>query len=76
MKRTAASVLGVLVVMMVACAQLSVSGSGNVVTREESYSGFDKVDVSQGFKVEINQGDELTLSSGLMIILMNIFEWA
>ena len=36
--------------------QTSVTGSGNVVTEEKSVSGFDRVDVSHGFEVDIRQG--------------------
>ena len=35
----------------------SITGSGNVVTQEENITGFDKVDVSNAFKVDIRQGD-------------------
>lgn len=35
----------------------SITGSGNVVTQEEDITGFDKVDGSQAFKVDIRQGD-------------------
>jgi hypothetical protein len=34
-----------------------ITGSGNVVTKEENITGFDKVDVSNAFKVDIRQGD-------------------
>lgn len=34
-----------------------ITGSGNVVTREESITGFDRVDISHAFEVEITQGD-------------------
>ena len=36
--------------------QASITGSGNVVTQEETFTGFDKVDVSHTFKVDISQG--------------------
>jgi hypothetical protein len=35
----------------------TVTGSGNVVTRTEDVSAFDKVDVSHGFEVDIGQGE-------------------
>jgi hypothetical protein len=35
----------------------SVTGSGNVVTQEMSITGFDKVDISHAFRVNISQGD-------------------
>ncbi len=37
--------------------EISIAGSGNVVTREEAITGFDKVDVSHAFTVDISQGD-------------------
>jgi hypothetical protein len=61
MKHTAAIVLGVLVLMMVGCSQLTISGSGNVVTQEMAITGFDKVDASHGFNVDISQGDEFSV---------------
>jgi hypothetical protein len=33
----------------------SITGSGNLVTREETYAGFDKVDVSNAFEIDISQ---------------------
>ena len=38
-----------------------IRGSGNVVAREETFTGFDKVDVSQAFKVDISQGDTFSV---------------
>jgi hypothetical protein len=35
----------------------SITGSGNIVTQEETFTGFDKVEVSHAFKVNISQGD-------------------
>jgi len=34
---------------------------GNVVTREEAFTGFDKVDVSHAFQVDISQGDTFSV---------------
>jgi len=39
----------------------SITGSGNVVTQEENITGFDKVDVSQAFKVDISPGDTFSV---------------
>ncbi len=39
------------------CAQVTITGSGNVVTQEEAITGFDKVDISQSFSVDITQGE-------------------
>ena len=36
---------------------LSITGSGNVVTREETITGFDKLDINHAFEAEITQGD-------------------
>ena len=51
----------VLAVLLAGCTlvseQVSITGSGNIVTQEENITGFDKVDVSQAFKVNISQGD-------------------
>ena len=41
--------------------ETSITGSGNVVTREENLSGFDKVDVSHAFSVDISQGDSFSV---------------
>ena len=35
----------------------TIRGSGNVVTQEEAISGFDRLDVNQGFQVDVNQGE-------------------
>ena len=41
--------------------ELSITGSGNVVTQEFALTGFDKVDVSNAFTVEISQGDTFSV---------------
>jgi hypothetical protein len=38
----------------------SITGSGNVVTQEEDYTGFDKVDVSNAFEVDISQDESFS----------------
>jgi len=40
---------------------VSIIGSGNIVTQEEPLTGFDKVDVSPAFKVDINRGDAFSV---------------
>ena len=35
----------------------TIRGSGNVVTQEEAITGFDSLDVSHGFQVDVRQGD-------------------
>jgi hypothetical protein len=52
------SVLLVIATLLAGCGGLvSLTGSGNVVTQEEAITGFDKLDVSQGFQVDVRQGD-------------------
>ncbi len=61
--------LGSLIVVSLACSlpelpsisQESLTGSGNVVTREEAISDFDKVDISHSFDVDITQGEEFSV---------------
>jgi hypothetical protein len=36
----------------------SISGSGNVVTRDEEITGFDKFDISTSFNAVVNRGDD------------------
>ena len=47
--------------LLVACGLVSVTGSGNVVTQEEAITGFDRLDVSQGFQVDVIQGDTFSV---------------
>ena len=51
----------VLVALLAGCRlvleQVSITASGNVVTREEAFTGFDNVDISNAFKVDMSQGD-------------------
>ena len=44
-------------ILLIGCAQVTITGSGNVVTQEEALTGFDAVDVSQTFNVDIAQGE-------------------
>jgi len=41
--------------------EVSITGSGNVVTQEFALTGFDKVDVSNAFTAEITQGDSFSV---------------
>ncbi len=51
-------VLPVIVALIAGCGGItSLTGSGNVITQEEAITGFDKLDISQGFQVEVNQDD-------------------
>jgi len=55
------SILLVAGALMVGCGAVSVTGSGNVVTQEEAITGFDKLDVSQGFQVVVRQDDTFSV---------------
>lgn len=45
-------------ILLASCAQVTITGSGNVITQEEAITGFDQVDVSQSFNVDITQGND------------------
>lgn len=47
--------------ILIGCSQIAITGSGNLVTQEEAISGFDKVDVSQSFNVDITQGENFSV---------------
>jgi hypothetical protein len=47
--------------MLVGCTQIPITGSGNVVTQEEPITGFDKVDISYSFDVNLSQGDSFSV---------------
>jgi hypothetical protein len=55
----------VLMVMSLGCGLIpgvrTITGSGDVVTREEAIADFDKVDVSHAFHVDISQGDTFSV---------------
>ena len=56
------SVLLVIATLLAGCGGLvSRTGSGNVVTQEEAITGFDKLDVNQGFQVDVSQGDSFSV---------------
>ena len=57
MKPKITLMLVVLVALLAGCTPVTITGSGNVVTQEEAITGFDKVDASQSFEVDINQGE-------------------
>ena len=48
-------------ILLIGCAQVTITGSGNVVTQEEAITGFDKVDISQSFNVDITQGENFSV---------------
>ena len=43
--------------LLVSCAQVTITGSGNVVTQDEDITGFDQIDVSNSFSVDVKQGE-------------------
>jgi len=69
MKQPFFLVVGSLIVVSLACSlpelpsisQVSLTGSGNVVTQEEAISDFDKVDISHSFVVDIKQGENFSV---------------
>jgi hypothetical protein len=48
-------------VLIVSCAQVTINGSGNVISQEESISGFDSIDISHSFSVDITQGEDFSV---------------
>ncbi len=48
-------------VLLIGCAQVTITGSGNVVTQDAAITGFDKVDISNSFKVDITQGESFSV---------------
>ena len=69
MKQPIFIMLGSLIVVSLACSlpelpsisQVSLTGSGNVVAREEAIFDFDKVDISHSFVVDIKQGEAFSV---------------
>lgn len=37
------------IILLIGCAQVAISGCGNLITQEEAISGFDNVDISSSF---------------------------
>lgn len=54
-------ILFVAVAMITGCIPVTLTGSGNVVTREEAITGFDKLDISHAFEVNIIQGESFSV---------------
>lgn len=63
MSKYAMLVLFLLVALLVGCAPLGgiITGSGKVVAQEEEISGFDKVEVSHAFMVDISQSETFSV---------------
>jgi hypothetical protein len=55
------SIFIVLAVLLAGCGIAPIRGSGNLVTKEMDYDAFDKLDISQGFQVEVEQGDSFSV---------------
>jgi hypothetical protein len=47
--------------LLMGCAQVRLTGSGNVITQDEAITGFDKVDISNSFSVDVTQGEEFSV---------------
>jgi hypothetical protein len=50
-------VLPLAIVLLAGCAQVTITGSGAIVNQEETITGFDRVEASHGFQVDLRQGD-------------------
>lgn len=50
-----------IVVVSSGCNQVTLTGSGNIVTQEEAISDFEKVDISSTFEVDIMQGESFSV---------------
>ena len=61
MYKTKAMIPILIAILLVGCAQVTLTGSGNVVTQEEAITGFDKVDISNSFSVDISQGEAFSV---------------
>jgi hypothetical protein len=48
-------------VLIAGCAQVNITGSGNVINQEEMLSDFDAIDISHSFSVDITQGDNYSV---------------
>jgi hypothetical protein len=47
--------------LLAGCGAVSRTGSGNVVTEEKAITGFASLDVSQGFQVDVRQGEPFSV---------------
>jgi hypothetical protein len=57
MKKIRTAIVILAAILLVSCAQVTITGSGNVITQDEALTGFVKVDISNSFKADITQGD-------------------
>jgi hypothetical protein len=61
MKKCILFTLIVVVPLLSGCGWIPMQGSGNVMTQDFDITGFDKVDVSHAFTVDITQGDTFSV---------------
>jgi serine/threonine-protein kinase len=61
MLRISMLVLLVVAALLAGCALGFITGSGNVITQEEDYTDFDRLDISDGFHVDVSQGDDFSV---------------
>ena len=54
-------VLFLAAVLLAGCGLRTITGSGDLVTQEEAITGFDKLDISHGFDVDVSQGDAFSV---------------
>jgi hypothetical protein len=47
--------------LSIGCFLSAITGSGNVITQEEAITDFDRLDVSNGFQVDVSQGDTFSV---------------
>jgi hypothetical protein len=47
--------------LLAGCGLGSITGSGNVITQEEAIADFDKLDISNGFQVDVSRGDSFSV---------------
>lgn len=57
--KTKYQILSLITILLLAgCAQLTITGSGNIVTQGETITGFDRVSAKHSFEVSISQGED------------------
>jgi hypothetical protein len=54
-------VLVAVAALLAGCGLGSITGSGNVITQEEAIADFDKLDISNGFQVDVSRGDSFSV---------------
>lgn len=53
--------VSIMVIVLTGCIPTTLTGSGNVVTKEEPVTGFNSVDISHSFEVDISQGESFSV---------------